>query len=126
MNRYLMGFVALAAVAGGCSSNKQASAKPAVTPLVTDIAPMPPTPVYVAPVAQPVQPVAYTAAPAAEPALAAAAPSAGGSYVVKHGDTLYKLARDHYGDGKQWTKIASANPGLSPATLKIGQKIVIP
>jgi 5'-nucleotidase/UDP-sugar diphosphatase len=126
MNRYLMGVVALAAVAGGCASNKQTASKPALTPIVTDIAPMPPAPVYSAPVAQPVQPVSYAAPAAAEPAAGGATTLAGGSYVVKHGDTLYKLARDHYGDGKQWTKIASANPGLSPQTLKVGQKIVIP
>ena len=40
-------------------------------------------------------------------------PAAGnGSYTVKKGDTLYRIAKDHYGDGKQWTKIASANPGV--------------
>ncbi|HWE50246.1 MAG TPA: LysM domain-containing protein [Bryobacteraceae bacterium] len=48
------------------------------------------------------------------------------SYKVKKGDTLYRIARTEYGDGKKWTLIASANPGLSPRTLKTGQTIVIP
>ena len=52
--------------------------------------------------------------------------AAGGSYTVKKGDTLYSIARTRYGDGKQWQKIASANPGLRPETLKVGQTITIP
>jgi nucleoid-associated protein YgaU len=53
--------------------------------------------------------------------------SAGGSsYTVKKGDTLYKLAREHYGDGKQWQRIVSANPGITPQSLKVGQTLIIP
>ena len=125
MNRNLLGAVALAAaVAGGCASNnnKQAANKPPLQPLVTDIAPTPPAPVYIAP-AQPVQPVAI-AAPA--PAAVETAGATTASYTVKRGDTLYKIARERYGDGKAWNKIAAANPGLSPSTLKVGQKIVLP
>ncbi len=75
----------------------------------------------------------YTPAPAS-PVLAA--PDSGysqtptaagnGSYTVKKGDTLYRIAKDHYGDGKQWQRIASANPGVSPQSLKVGQTLVIP
>lgn len=50
----------------------------------------------------------------------------GGSYTVKKGDTLFRIAHDRYGDGKQWPRIAAANPGLSPSTLKVGQRIVVP
>lgn len=54
-------------------------------------------------------------------------PSTGAStYTVQKGDTLYKIARDHYGDGRQWSRIAAANPGLFPATLKAGQKLKMP
>ncbi|HET6251851.1 MAG TPA: LysM peptidoglycan-binding domain-containing protein [Tepidisphaeraceae bacterium] len=56
--------------------------------------------------------------------LAQGADAAG--YKVKKGDTLYGIARNEYGDGKKWTLIASANPGLSPQSLKTGQTIVIP
>ena len=51
---------------------------------------------------------------------------ASGGYKVKKGDTLFGIARNKYGDGKKWMQIASANPGLSPQTLKIGQTIVLP
>jgi nucleoid-associated protein YgaU len=47
-------------------------------------------------------------------------------YIVKQGDTLYHIAKVRYGDGKQWQQIASANPGVSPTTLKVGQVLVIP
>ena len=35
------------------------------------------------------------------------------SYTVQKGDTLYKIAKTHYGDGKQWNRIVAANPGVS-------------
>jgi nucleoid-associated protein YgaU len=83
------------------------------------------TPSYV-PSAQP-QPVVVEPV-AADPAPAAPAKTAGDkqSYVVQKGDTLFKIAKTQYGDGNKWQKIAAANPGLSPSTLKIGQKIVLP
>ena len=74
------------------------------------------------------QPVVYDAAPAqqTQPVDTAATAMAGGSYTVKKGDTLYGIARQRYGDGKQWTRIAEANPGLRPETLKVGQTIALP
>jgi nucleoid-associated protein YgaU len=62
------------------------------------------------------------APPAEKPAVALA----GNSYKVKKGDTLFAIAKTQYGDGKQWQKIASANPGVSPSTLHVGQTLVIP
>jgi len=50
----------------------------------------------------------------------------GGTYTVKKGDTLYSIARQRYGDGKQWQKIVAANPGVRPESLKVGQTITIP
>jgi 5'-nucleotidase len=123
-----LGLAAVAATATGCNSNKQAAGnKPPLRPQVTDISPTPPA-TYVAPQpVQPVQPVTAIAPVAPEPAAApAAAHAAGGSYTVQKGDTLYKIAREHYGDGKQWQRIAAANPGLSPNTIKVGQKLIIP
>ena len=49
-----------------------------------------------------------------------------GKYKVKKGDTLYRIAKIEYGDGKKWTQIASANPGVTPQSLKVGQVIVVP
>jgi 5'-nucleotidase len=57
----------------------------------------------------------------------AASASAGAkSYTVRDHDTLFKIAKDQYGDGNQWKKIAAANPGLNADTLKVGQTITIP
>ena len=55
-----------------------------------------------------------------------AATSAGGTYTVQKGDTLIKIARTHYGDAHQWTKIAAANPGINANSIKVGQQIVLP
>jgi 5'-nucleotidase len=52
--------------------------------------------------------------------------SMGSTYTVKKGDTLYGIARARYGDGKQWKRIAEANPGVDPNKIKVGQTLVIP
>lgn len=53
--------------------------------------------------------------------------TAGGrSYVIKSGDTLEAIARAQLGDGQKWRQIASANPGINPNNLKVGQSITIP
>src|SRR5436305_943676 len=122
MNKYLWATLAAASLAAGCNSNnKSASARPPLSPLVTDISPTPPSHYST----QPIQPMAMQ--PIEQPAAPAAfATSGGGTYTVQKGDTLYKIARERYGDGKQWQKIAAANPGLSPQSLKVGQKISVP
>jgi len=51
------------------------------------------------------------------------------SYVVKSGDSLSKIARRIYGDGKQWTRIYEANReliGKNPDLIQPGQNLVIP
>jgi nucleoid-associated protein YgaU len=109
-------------IAAGC----QQQAKPAATDSAAlDVSPAP------APAAQ----VAY-ASPAPmqsmtpDPALAPAAPVAGSAsantYTIRKGDTLWKIASQHYGDGKKWHEIADANPGLSPSSLRVGQSISLP
>ena len=50
----------------------------------------------------------------------------GGTYTVKKGDTLWKIAAAHYGDGRKWKQIVDANPGLTPEKLKVGQTITLP
>jgi 5'-nucleotidase len=72
----------------------------------------------------PTAPVMLTSTPA--PVTAVAAPASANQYKVKPGDTLYGIARTAYGDGKHWSKIASANPGLSAKSLKVGQTITLP
>jgi nucleoid-associated protein YgaU len=117
------------AVSGGCqhkadgvpmsSSAMDLNASPAYTP----------APSYTAAPVQPVYDTAPVVASSVTPAYASNTGSAlggGGSYVVKKGDTLYGISRSHYGDGKQWQKIAAANPGLTPSSLKVGQTITLP
>ncbi|MBU3682737.1 MAG: LysM peptidoglycan-binding domain-containing protein [Phycisphaerales bacterium] len=61
---------------------------------------------------------------AADPAMPTTAGSR--SYVIKSGDTLEAIARAQLGDGQKWRQIASANPGINPNNLKVGQSITIP
>ncbi|HEY7087351.1 MAG TPA: LysM domain-containing protein [Tepidisphaeraceae bacterium] len=107
----------------GCSGTKKTYGVPQ-SESVTDVSAPAPAPAPMPAAPQPVaQPVVYdnmTTTPAASGSIG------GGSYTVKRGDTLYSIARNKYGDGKQWTKIATANPGLRPETLKVGQTIVVP
>ena len=66
--------------------------------------------------------------PAGGPGAGAGAASAGGSrkYRVQKGDTLFRIAKSHYGNGNRWQQIAAANPGLSPASLQAGATITVP
>lgn len=64
-----------------------------------------------------------TAAPVAKPR---PSKTDGKTYIVKPGDTLFHIAKAHYGSGAKWHQIVDANPGLTPATLKAGQKLLMP
>lgn len=127
MKRTLVSVAALSLVVVGCQDKKNPPAagsssvldvqpagsyQPAPQPVISD------NPTYTS-----------TPTPAAshEPA-ATATPAATGNrtYTIKKGDTLYGIAVAHYGDGKQWTRIANANPGLDPSKLAIGKTIIIP
>lgn len=51
------------------------------------------------------------------------------SYIVKPGDSLYKIAKSIYGDGSQYNKIYIANKsaiGNNPNHIFPGQKFIIP
>ena len=111
----------LLAAAVGCQDKK-----PAMNSSVTDLTPVPAAPAYVAPAPMAVQPVSYDVPTTATPTYASSTASIGNTYTVKKGDTLYGIARKKYNDGKQWQKIASANPGLSPSSLRVGQTIQLP
>jgi nucleoid-associated protein YgaU len=88
------------------------------------------TPTYTPPPATPAGPVVADASPAAPPADPGAATgankSAGRTYTIQKGDTLFRIAKDQYGDGRKWQQIAAANPGLNANAIKVGQKIVLP
>ena len=113
----------------GCAKKNNVPKNESVTDIsVAPIAPREPEMAYAGPLAaapQPQQPVYYDPAVTTTPVTATGA-AAGGSYTVQKGDTLFGIARQTYGNGNQWQRIAAANPGLSPSTLKAGQTIVIP
>ena len=121
----ISGAAAVALAVVGCQqqpASKPASSMSQARPSALDVsAPVASsTPTYQpAPVTPPVEPTT------AQPVMAVSSVS-GGNYKVKKGDTLYSIAKQRYGDGKQWQKIASANPGVSPSTLRVGQSLVIP
>ncbi len=53
------------------------------------------------------------------------APSAGSTYQVRSGDTLWTIAERSLGSGYRWKEIAAAN-GIADRTIKAGQKLTIP
>jgi len=56
-----------------------------------------------------------------------AANSAPTKVLVHQGDSLWKIAFTHYGDGAQWQCIATANPGLrDPGQIYPGQTLLLP
>jgi 5'-nucleotidase len=81
-------------------------------------------PAPVTPVAAPV--MTETPAPRNVAPVTASAAGASRQYKVQKGDTLFRIAKSHYGTGGRWQQIASANPGLTPSTLKAGATIVVP
>ena len=70
-------------------------------------------------------PPASSANPEAAPA---AAPSAGSTYIVQSGDTLWKIASRAYGDGSFYPRIFEANRDVlkQPEHILPGQQLVIP
>jgi len=52
----------------------------------------------------------------------------GSSYTVKAGDTLSKIAKEHYGDANTYMKIFNANKDklTDPDKIKVGQVLTIP
>ena len=60
--------------------------------------------------------------------VAAGGAASGRSYTVKSGDTLSKIAKEHYGDASQWKKIQAANADLirDPDKIQAGWTLKIP
>lgn len=47
-------------------------------------------------------------------------------YIVKSGDTLSKIARDHLGDAKRWPEIAKLNGIPNPDLIHPGDELRLP
>lgn len=81
------------------------------------------------PDAAPVPEPATTPAPARAPASASAPAYVAGSgkvYILKKGDTLAKIAREHLGDITHLRKLINANPGIDHNHVYPGQAINLP
>ncbi|MGI4862518.1 MAG: LysM peptidoglycan-binding domain-containing protein [Janthinobacterium lividum] len=58
-----------------------------------------------------------------------AAATTGESYTIVSGDTLSKIAKNHYGDGAKWHQIYEANKaiiGSNPDHIEVGQVLTLP
>jgi 5'-nucleotidase / UDP-sugar diphosphatase len=93
-----------------------------------DVTPAPGPVAYASPVAysSPAPMQSMTPDPALSSSASPAGAASSNSYTIRKGDTLWKIATAHYGDGKKWHEIADANPGLSPSSLRVGQSISLP
>lgn len=57
------------------------------------------------------------------------AASTGESYTIVSGDTLSKIAKNHYGDAAKWHQIYEANKatiGSNPDHIEVGQVLTLP
>jgi nucleoid-associated protein YgaU len=85
---------------------------------------------------KPVEPAAKPAAGGASDFFGNAAPSAAqpaatqdDSYTVASGDSLSKIAKNHYGDAAKWHQIYDANKGIigsNPDHIEVGQVLTLP
>ena len=94
---------------------KEEPAKPAAAPKSTQRAATPP--------------VSPTQATAGNTNLNKPAAPAQDTYTVQSGDSLSKIAKNHYGDANDWKRIYEANKaliGANPDLIHPGQRLVIP
>ncbi|RZL12888.1 MAG: LysM peptidoglycan-binding domain-containing protein [Hymenobacter sp.] len=55
--------------------------------------------------------------------------TSGDSYTVASGDSLSKIAKNHYGDAAKWHQIYEANKatiGTNPDHIEVGQVLTLP
>lgn len=62
-------------------------------------------------------------------ATAGSSSAAGTTYTVVSGDSLSKIAKNHYGDAAKWHQIYEANKaiiGSNPDHIEVGQELTLP
>lgn len=121
--------VVLSVAVVGCKPKQQSGPVTTVEPEPTTLEPIPPgeAPMTYPPPARTAErpaPQRFESVPPAGPAGPAA--TAGNTYTVQKGDTLWSIAQRMLGDGQRWREIQDLNPGLEPAKLKVGAVIVLP
>ncbi len=95
------------------------------------VAPDVPTPFAPTALAQPVDPEPERRLPRTEPTPVVETTPAPDRrvHVVQPGDDLWSLAERYYGEGREWRRIAQANPGVltgGPDRLQVGWRLVVP
>ncbi len=105
-------------------------AKPVVEPTTAAAAQPTGQPVSASAEPRPAGPAGTTAAPAAVQASVVKTTGPGGplrEYVIKDGDSFWKIAASQLGSGTRYKEIIALNPGISPdKPLVIGTKIKLP
>ncbi len=101
-----------------------------ITPVQPQPVNPPAAPTVVTTLTPPTQPttVPPTNTPPATPAPKAAKAKATNytTYTVKSGDTLSSISGEWFRDVTRWKDIVAVNPGLSPQSLRVGQKLNLP
>ena len=102
-----------------------------VAMVAAPVAPVAPAPLVPTALAQPVDPEPERPPPRTEPRPVAETERAPDRrvHVVEPGDDLWSLAERYYGEGREWRRIAQANPGVltgGPDRLQVGWRLVVP
>jgi len=117
--------VAAVSVAVGCKSNNPAQLDPVPPPVESDGAGYAGSAgTYDQGASQPqvvtIQPQPVDSGPVV------VSPAGGQTYTVQKGDTLYRIAKMHYGNGNRWQEIADANGISDPKKLYVGKVLTLP
>lgn len=107
--------------ASGSASQPAAEPDKAVASVSSPTAPSTSAPAAASPVAAAPSPSSPS------PTSSSAAPAGTREYVIKEGDSLWKIAATQLGNGTRYKEILQLNPHLSPnKSLEVGSKIRIP
>lgn len=120
MKLHIVAVALLGLVVVGCNKKATTAVAPSSDSSLMAVQTMPEPAPVMTPV---VSPVSVT--PVAVDVTTPAPVASGKVYVVKPKDTLFSIAKAHYGNGAKYKDILAANPGLT-TNIKVGQKITLP